>query len=125
MKHSLIHTIEVDLTQKWRWDGVTTRLKGGSTLAGWCCYWWHLSSGPTYSRGRPNPQVIWGKGSASFFCSNSDPTPFCPGNNQQYPMTLNAQVWGYYDGQAVAQPGTNYSGQVIPYGTVYYTLSVQ
>lgn len=61
-----IHTVQLDLTQKWRWDRVSTRLKKGNANAGMCCAWWHISDGPAYSRGRPNPQRIWGKGSPVF-----------------------------------------------------------
>lgn len=84
-----IHTITLQTDHAWSWTSTTASLSGnGSTTASWCCYWWHLSAGPTMSHGTYSSSHVYAQGSASYVCYNSQPSPFCVGSTRKYPMTF-------------------------------------
>jgi hypothetical protein len=115
-----ITTIKLQTDHAWIWTSTTASLSGtGSTNAGWCCYWWHLTAGPTMSHGVSSSTHVWAKGSASYVCYSSNPSPFCQGTTPRYPMTFYTWLQMYNNGVANAS-GTSYSGTVIPYGKVVY-----
>ena len=115
-----ITTIALQTDHAWTWTSTTTSLSGnGLTNASWCCYWWHLTAGPTMSHGVYSSSHIYAKGSASYVCYNSGPVPFCIGPTLKYPMTFYTWLHMYNNGVANAS-GTSYSGTVIPLGQVVY-----
>lgn len=115
-----IHTIELQTDHAWTWTSTTASLSGnGLTTASWCCYWWHLTAGPTMSHGTYSSSHVYAKGSASYVCYNSGPSPFCVGPTPKYPMTFYTWLHMYNNGVANAS-GTSYSGTVIPFGSVVY-----
>lgn len=115
-----ITTISLQTDHAWTWTSTTAALSGnGSTNASWCCYWWHLTAGPTMSHGVTSSSQVYARGSASYVCYSSNPSPFCQGTTRRYPMTFYTWLKMYNNGVANAN-GTSYSGTVIPYGKVVY-----
>jgi hypothetical protein len=115
-----IPTISLETDHAWSWTSTTASLSGnGNTVADWCCYWWHLTSGPSKSHGAYSSSHVYAHGTASFVCYGSDPVPFCLGQSPRYPMTFNTWLQMYNTGAATAS-GTSYSGTVIPLGSVVF-----
>jgi hypothetical protein len=108
--------IAVQIDQSYSWNGSTVTLSNGTVSASTYFSWWHISSGPYGVAGYRTPQVAYSNGWASFYCNGG---PFCSGGSSYY-ITL-------YDYMTVDSQGGcggygTYSGTVVPYGRVRYSV---
>jgi hypothetical protein len=116
-------TNDLDTYETWSYNGTSVSLlSGGNRPLQTCgaCYWWHVSSGPTFSKGYYSSSHGYAHGTVSWYCNWSNPAPFCQGPVWQYQITYYTWLHLYGNGYS-STDGTSYSGSVIPGGGIYYT----